>query len=399
MWWLALSVSLFFPITALANNYSGVVFNEIAWMGNQESGSKEWLELYNNTDFLVSLDNWKITAADGIPNITLKGSIPSHGFYLLERTSDQTLPGISANQIYTGTLENIGENLKLIDQNNNLIDEIIATDGWPGGDNSTKQTMETLRQAQGENRVWQTSQNPGGTPGSKNSVLSKTNLSPTPSTPPVLAPSLSPTVQKLNYAQGIVFNEILVSPSGPDETEEWLELFNKNDFLVDLSGWKISDSFGKTKEYSFPENSLVPPQEYLVIRRPESGIVLNNQEEKLILSSPDNQIIDSVYYKGSVLSQSLARFSDQWSWTKTLTPGSLNIQSDHKSKEQEESVINENAEEEVGLAAKAVAKEIKQDETKKLSPLKIFGLALLVASLSGTAILMLKRLIEDNKLY
>jgi hypothetical protein len=230
MWWLVLLLSFFLPITILANNYSDVVFNEIAWMGNQESSSKEWLELYNNTGSLITLDNWKIIAADGIPNIILKGSVPSHDFYLLERTSDQTLPGILADQIYTGALENSGENLKLIDQDNNLIDEIIAASGWPGGDNSTKQTME----AQGENRTWQTSQNPGGTPKAENSLL-------------------------------------LASTSVPEEKET--------------------------------------------------------------------------------------------------------------------------------LVAKVIQKEIKQGETKEFSPLKVFGLALLIAGLSGTAILMLKRLIGENKLY
>ena len=188
---LALLLSFFFPITALANNYSDVVFNEIAWMGNQESSSKEWLELYNNTGSLISLDNWKISAADGIPNIVLKSSILPRGFYLLERTSDQTLPGILADQIYTGALENNGENLKLIDQNNNLIDEIIAADGWPGGDNSTKQTMETLRQAQDEDRIWQTSQNPGGTPKAENSLLL----------------ALTPVVQKSDYPRDIILEE------------------------------------------------------------------------------------------------------------------------------------------------------------------------------------------------
>src|SRR4030042_7178446 len=33
---------------------------------------------------------------------------------------------------------------------------------------------------------------------------------------------------------GIIFNEILPSPEGPDETEEWVEIFNKNDFEVYL---------------------------------------------------------------------------------------------------------------------------------------------------------------------
>ncbi len=394
---------------ALAANPLNMVINEVTWMGTNISANDEWIELYNNTENSISLDDWQMVSQDGTPKINLSGIIPANGFYLLERTDDTTVPNVPANQIYTGALGNAGETLELYDNFGNLIDGVDNSSGWSAGDNKTKQTMERINPfVSGSNSSnWQTSENPGGTPKSQNSagVTAKSGteqisaeVSQNQPEPIVEQIEITPTgnsAQIENYPNGIVFNEILPSPEGLDETEEWIEIYNQNDFPVDLSGWQISDSFGQTKTHHFPENSIILPKSYLVIKRPESGIILNNQEEKLLIVSPDKKVVDFVYYKNAVRDQSFARFSDQWFWTKALTPGSLNIQSDQENKAQKDSVVKQKEEEKALLAAKVIQKEIKQGEVKELSPLKVFGLALLIAGLSGTAILMLKRLIGN----
>ena len=142
-----------------------IIFNEIAWMGTQVHHSDEWIELYNNTNYLIDLTGWTIEAIDGRPKIKLSGQILANSFFLLERTDDNTILGIIANQFYTGALGNSGEILELRDSQGNLIDEVIcikengACKGWQGGDNKTKQTM--IRNI---NLNWQTSSNPEGTP-------------------------------------------------------------------------------------------------------------------------------------------------------------------------------------------------------------------------------------------
>ncbi|MFH1841240.1 MAG: lamin tail domain-containing protein [Candidatus Nealsonbacteria bacterium] len=149
-----------------AADYSNIVINEIAWMGTESSYSDEWIELYNNTDSPVNLNKWKLKAADNSLEINLTGEIPANGFYLLERTEDNTLPNIPANQIYSGSLKNTGEVLSLYDDSGKLIDFLNCSSGWLAGDNATKQTMERIN-----SETWQNSNNPGGTPKKENIII------------------------------------------------------------------------------------------------------------------------------------------------------------------------------------------------------------------------------------
>ncbi|WHX41553.1 phospholipase D-like domain-containing protein [Mesobacillus sp. AQ2] len=118
-----------------------VVINEIAWMGTNNSYSDEWIELYNNSGSDVVLDGWQLNATDGAPAIKLSGTIPAYGYFLLEKTDDQSVTGIQADQIYSGSLGNTAEYLKLMNAAGAVIDEV---DSWYAGDNTAKATMERI---------------------------------------------------------------------------------------------------------------------------------------------------------------------------------------------------------------------------------------------------------------
>ncbi len=130
-----------FQQVSYAASPQDVAINEIAWMGTTTDYNDEWIELYNSTNADINLDGWTLNATDGTPAITLSGSIPAGGVYLLERTSDDTVTEAAADLIYTGALSNSGENLDLRDSSGTLVDQV---DAWYAGDNNTKATMERV---------------------------------------------------------------------------------------------------------------------------------------------------------------------------------------------------------------------------------------------------------------
>lgn len=126
------------PVSAAATS-EGPVISEVAWMGTTTDANDEWVELYNPTSEIIQLDGWKLKASDGTPSVQLTGTISPGDTYLLERTDDLTVPGITADQIYTGALSNTGEVLELIDSASQTIDTISS---WYAGDSASRATME-----------------------------------------------------------------------------------------------------------------------------------------------------------------------------------------------------------------------------------------------------------------
>lgn len=126
--------------------HAAVVISEVAWMGTSVSANAEWIELQNTGSESVSLAGWVLTSATGAPNIGLTGSIAGGGYYLLERTSDASVPTVTADQIYSGALANTGLTLLLKDQTGTAVDTVMGGTDWAsiGGDNTTKQTPQRV---------------------------------------------------------------------------------------------------------------------------------------------------------------------------------------------------------------------------------------------------------------
>ena len=142
-----------------------VIINEVAWMGTLKSYANEWIELKSMSSSTVDLVGWQLQNRSQKIKIffpTDSAVLPG-GFFVMERTDDDTVPESTANLIYTGNLGNQKDGLFLFDQNCILRDTANATSTWPGGDNVSKKTMERAA-----NLLWHTSKNPGGTPGSEN---------------------------------------------------------------------------------------------------------------------------------------------------------------------------------------------------------------------------------------
>lgn len=205
---------LLFPTTLHAQ----ILINEIAWMGTETSSSDEWIELYNTGETDEDLTDWKLEATDGSPSILLAGTIEAGAYFLLERTDDDSVPSVTADLIYTGALSNTGEWLKLINSEGITIDEINASEGWPAGDNSTKQTMERVGD------TWQTSLDSTGTPKAENSQT-ETNQVDTENEGETTAElsaeqSSTPGSSSKAIKGDIIITEIFPNPAGVDIEKE-----------------------------------------------------------------------------------------------------------------------------------------------------------------------------------
>jgi len=207
----------------------------------------------------------------------------------------------------------------------------------------------------------------------------QTSLVPQETTDPS---SISGPTPNLNYPAGIIINEILPSPSGQDEKEEWIELFNRNDFNVDISFWQITDSVGQIKSYIFPEETIIKANGFLILDRPTTKITLNNSQDELLLIQPNGNITDSVSYEKALKGQSYSRAENSWTWNNILTPGQANSFLSNIEPENNQETFKEQ------FKAKQLA-DISQPISEK--PSSVFLIALGLALTSGITILLTKK--------
>lgn len=69
-------------------SYMPIIINEVAWAGTDASSYDEWIELKNRTNLPLNLSGFSISAEDGAPDISLSGTIPASGYFLIGRGED-----------------------------------------------------------------------------------------------------------------------------------------------------------------------------------------------------------------------------------------------------------------------------------------------------------------------
>jgi hypothetical protein len=158
----------------------------------------------------------------------------------------------------------------------------------------------------------------------------------------------------------IVINEILPDPTPskglPDA--EFIELYNRTNYPIDISNWKIVDLTG----FALVPNYIIQPKEYLIITNPANEnlfksygktlavpflIGLNNDGDLVQLVNTKGEIINQIrydlsWYQSTVKSDggwslelinpyNLCKGIDNWLGTESLvggTPGELNFYND-----------------------------------------------------------------------
>ncbi len=207
---------------------------------------------------------------------------------------------------------------------------------------------------------------------------------------PIPVPTTVPT-----YPNGIFINEILPSPAGPDETDEWIELYNSNNITVNLENWKLQDIEGTTTDYAFPKGASIAGNAYLILKRPATKILLNNEGDGLNLISPDGAIVDTTTFEKAPKNQSYAKMGAGWIWNSNLTAGAANAILAKNSSPLSNSQKTDTKY--VAAVAEPVINNDQKSETTTSNPWFLFLIALGITIVSAAIILFLKLKIINQK--
>jgi len=122
----------------------------------------------------------------------------------------------------------------------------------------------------------------------------------------------------------ISISEFMPNPSGKDEEEEWIEIYNASDIVVDVSGWQVDDSAEGSKPFVLPQNTLIAPKGYIVLPRQITGIALNNDADSVRLLLPEGVVFQEINYEKPPQGNSASIAKTGFVWV-IPTPGTANI--------------------------------------------------------------------------
>jgi endonuclease YncB( thermonuclease family) len=88
----------------------------------------------------------------------------------------------------------------------------------------------------------------------------------------------------------VIIVEIESNPSGSDNGNEWVKLYNPTNSVVDISGWMIKSTHGKTNTQIIPNGVSITSTGYYLVKL--SGQFLDNENESVILADANGSVID-----------------------------------------------------------------------------------------------------------
>jgi hypothetical protein len=272
-----------------------ILIHEVAWSGTIADSSDEWIELHNPGPDPVDLHGWRLTD-EGDLYVALQGSIPSYGFFLLERTDDHPVADVAADQIYTGGLNNDGESLWLLDPAGTVIDSANGDGGgWPAGNGAARFSMERRG---GDDRSGNWGSFPGY--GGVGHDSSGNRIGGTPRYPnAVNLPAPAPT----HIPSRVVINEVLIRPhydwegtGGVSPSDEFIELYNAGDLPVHLLGWILDDSEGAGSKPFVIADTVLQAHAFLAFFRSRTHVALNDTGDTVRLLEPGGRVVDRIAY-------------------------------------------------------------------------------------------------------
>jgi len=123
----------------------------------------------------------------------------------------------------------------------------------------------------------------------------------------------------------LIISELFPNPKNNEKTNEFIEIYNPNNFEVSLKNWGLRDS-SKSGYFVIKKDKILKPFEYFAIYRKDFKFALNNSGgETVSLFAPNENKKSSVSYDSAKKDISYGWTGHAWRFSKFLTPNKKNI--------------------------------------------------------------------------
>lgn len=122
--------------------------------------------------------------------------------------------------------------------------------------------------------------------------------------------------------------ELLPNPNGTgtDGTDEFIELYNPNGAVFDLSGFVLQTRLTTKHSYTFPIGTTLPPKSFVAFYSSDTGLSLSNTSSQADLQDPFKTVIAQTdAYDGAKEGTAWALAKGDWYWTTKPTPSAANV--------------------------------------------------------------------------
>lgn len=329
------------------------------------SSNGQFVTLYNTTDAMLDMSQYRLEYFNNydLANVTsnrqigLSGSLPPHSYYMVNDDLLTLCHRLTVDSVSLGLSSTAGRlELSVIGQDRSAVLQDYV--GWSKKTAADAQTLPSdtsaflLRRpadAQGNPAIAE----PGG--GSWQTVRpdpeDTCNLISTDTSDPVmtgltqLLPASEPLATILSLDDSLnpgpatlpaadiglkapLITELLPNPSGSgnDAADEFIELYNPNDTLFDLTGFSLQTGTTSLHTYKFPPGAGLSPHGFKTFYSSETGLSLSNSGSQAKLLDPSgNSISATGTYDTARDGLAWALANGKWYWTTRPTPGAANV--------------------------------------------------------------------------
>ena len=222
-----------------------VMADPLSGLADADGEFVDWIELHNTTNRTINLSNYALSDKENKPlqwKFPEGAAIAPGGYYIVFCSGKDRVDEGTSIPHTNFSISAEHDSVVLSDAHGRLVDRVtidnLAEDCSYGRDASGMFTVFPLA---------------------------------TPSLPNTQAGAGQMDYQmRMMNPTGVIISEVMLSNDSVDAAvagyhEDWIELYNTSNQMVDLSNYGLSDNIGRARKWQFPEGTYIYPGEYKII--------------------------------------------------------------------------------------------------------------------------------------